>query len=49
MTRPPLEQGGEPQVLATDDCDEGARQLVCQHIRGPVVLSDTPSGEERGI
>ncbi len=37
---------GEPKVLARYDCDEGARQLVAQRVRGVVALSDVPAGEE---
>ena len=37
---------GEPQVLATYDCDEGTRQVVAQRINGHVALSDTPTGDE---
>ena len=36
---------GEPQVLATYECDEGTRQLVGQRINGSVAVSDVPVGD----
>ena len=42
-TKPPT---GEPQILATYQCEEGTRQLVGQRIRGTVALSDIPVGDE---
>jgi hypothetical protein len=35
---------GEPQVLASYECDEGTRQLVGQRINGRVAISDVPIG-----
>ncbi len=37
---------GQPKVLASYDCDEGARQLVAQRVKGVVALSDIPTGDE---
>jgi len=37
---------GEPQILASYECDEGTRQLVGQRIKGAVALSDIPSRDE---
>ena len=40
----PKPAAGEPQVLATYECDEGTRKLVGQRINGTVALSDVPAG-----
>jgi hypothetical protein len=37
---------GRPKILATYECDEGARQLVAQRINGRVALSDVPVGDQ---
>jgi hypothetical protein len=36
---------GQPQILATYECDEGTRQLIGQRINGTVALSDVPAGD----
>jgi len=37
---------GQPQVLATYQCQEGTRQLISQRIDGTVALSDVPAGDQ---
>jgi hypothetical protein len=36
---------GQQKVLATYECDEGARQLVGQRIDGQAALSDIPASD----
>lgn len=37
---------GQPQILATYECDEGTRQRVGQRLNGRVALSDVPAGDD---